>query len=170
MNIFVLDSDKKKCSEYHPNQQLPKMVLESFQLLSTAHRMTDGDDVPESTYKVSHKNHPCAIWARETADNYAWLHEHAKSLTEEFKYRTGKTHLSWEKLGEVLSNPPRGLTKTGLTEFKQCFPDQYKVEGDAIQGYRNYFNGEKQILQNRPADWGCRPVPDWFQRNSPVAG
>ena len=162
MNIFLLDHNHKKCAEYHPDQH-QKMILESFQLLSTAHRILDEDDVPEETYRVSHKNHPCAIWARETADNYSWLHEHAKCLTEEFKYRTGNTHLSWTKLGKVLSTPPKGLTKTGLTEPPQCMPDEYKVEGDPVQGYRNYFNGEKQFLQKRPAQWKKRDIPYWFK-------
>lgn len=185
MNIFVLDNDHKKCAEMHPNQH-QKLILESFQLLSSAHRIIDGEMVEgvnangrkrkeyklsdpkmnDLIYATSHSGHPCTIWTQETSDNYAWLFEHAKCLTEEFTYRTGKVHLSWEKLGKVLSIPPRGLTKTGLTEFCQCMPEQYKKVGDAVQAYRNYFNAEKQFLQNRPADWGCRPVPYWFERSA----
>jgi hypothetical protein len=162
MNIFVLDKDHAKCAEYHPDQH-QKMILESFQLLSSSHRIIDGDDAPVEAYAISHRNHPCSIFARLTADNYMWLFEHAKALMEEFKYRTGKVHLSWQKLGHVLSTPPRGLTKTGLTAHCQCMPDHYKVEGNAVQAYRNYFNGEKQVLQNRPAEWKTRSVPHWFQ-------
>jgi len=182
MNIFVLDHDHKKCAEYHPDQH-QKLILESFQLLSSAHRMIDGEMIEgvsqngrkkkeyklpdpkmdELVYATSHSGHPCTVWTKETADNYSWLHEHAKCLTEEFTYRTGKVHLSWEKLGKILATPPKGLTKTGLTEFCQCMPDEYKVEGDPVQGYRNYFNGEKQILQKRPAQWKKRDIPYWFK-------
>ena len=167
MNLFVLDNNHQKAAEYHPNQHVGKLLLENFQTLSTAHREIDGDEnVDPIHYRKAHLNHPVTKWVRETTDNYMWSYELARCLSEEFTYRTGKTHLSWEKLGEVLSKPPRGLTKTGLTEFQQCMPDQYKVEGDAVQAYRNYFIGEKQTLQKRPADWGCRPVPDWFVRNA----
>lgn len=183
MNIFVLDNDHKKCAEYHPNQQLPKMVLESCQLMSAAHRMIDGKlvegfnangrkrkeyklsdpKIDKIIYSASHTGHPCTLYTKETVDNYLWLWEHTKYLSEEFTYRTGKVHLSWEKLGKILATPPKGLTKTGLTEFCQCFPSQYKVDRDAVQGYRNYFNAEKQILQNRPAQWKKRDIPYWFK-------
>jgi len=164
MNIFILDNDHKKCAEYHPDQHCGKMILESCQLLSSAHRLIDEEDeVDPLIYKTSHKNHPSSIYTRDTVDNYLWLWEHTKYLSEEFTYRTGNNHLSWTKLGKILSSPPKGLTKTGLTEPPQCMPDEYKVEGDPVQGYRNYFNGEKQILQKRPAQWKKRDIPYWFK-------
>ena len=164
MNLFVLDLDHKKAAEYHPDQHVGKLLLENFQTLSTAHREIDGDEnVNPIHYRKSHLNHPVSKFVRETVDNYLWSFELARYLSEEFTYRTGKVHLSWEKLGKILATPPKGLTKTGLTEFCQCFPDEYKVEGDPVQGYRNYFNGEKQILQKRPAQWKKRDIPYWFK-------
>ena len=184
MNVFIFDSDHKKRAEMHCQQHLPKLILEQVQLMSAAHRMIDGKVVEgvspngrkrkeyklsdpkmnEVVYAASHTGHPCTLYTKETVDNYIWIWEHTKALADEYTYRTGKVHKSWIDLGQVLSNPPRGLTATGLTEPPQCMPEQYKEAGDAVQGYRNYFNAEKQILQNRPADWGCRPVPYWFER------
>jgi hypothetical protein len=43
MNIFYLDSDPKKCAEYHVDKHCCKMLLEYSQLLSTAHRYLDGE-------------------------------------------------------------------------------------------------------------------------------
>ena len=44
MNIFYLDEDVQKCAEYHVDRHVVKMILEYAQLLSTAHRVLDGDD------------------------------------------------------------------------------------------------------------------------------
>ena len=37
MNIFFLDTDVKKCAEYHVDKHVVKMILETCQLLYTAH-------------------------------------------------------------------------------------------------------------------------------------
>ena len=43
MNIFILDRDHTKCAEYHVNLHVTKMQIELAQLLSTAHRLLDGE-------------------------------------------------------------------------------------------------------------------------------
>jgi hypothetical protein len=50
------------------------------------------------------------------------------------------------------------LPDIGLTEFAQAMPDKYKVKGDAVKAYRNYYNGEKA----RIAKWKNGNVPTWF--------
>lgn len=42
MNIFVLDYNVEKCAQYHCDKHVVKMILESCQMLSTAHRVLDG--------------------------------------------------------------------------------------------------------------------------------
>ena len=42
MNIFYLDRDEQKAAQYHCDKHVVKMILESAQLLSTAHRVLDG--------------------------------------------------------------------------------------------------------------------------------
>ena len=42
MNIFYLDKNTVKCAKYHNNKHVVKMILETAQLLSTAHRVIDG--------------------------------------------------------------------------------------------------------------------------------
>ena len=44
MNIFYLDKDPKRCAEMHCDKHVVKMSLEYAQLLSTAHRILDGDE------------------------------------------------------------------------------------------------------------------------------
>ena len=72
MNIFMLDKDPVKAAQYHCDKHVVKMILETGQLLSTAWRMIDGDEFADSRgmYKCTHKNHPSAVWARET-NNYS---------------------------------------------------------------------------------------------------
>jgi hypothetical protein len=43
MNIFYLDHDVVKCAEMHVDKHVCKMVIEYAQLLSTAHRVLDGE-------------------------------------------------------------------------------------------------------------------------------
>ena len=61
MNVFFLDYSTEKCAEYHNDKHCVKMILEYAQLLSTAHRVLDGDDSISVVYKATHKNHPSAF-------------------------------------------------------------------------------------------------------------
>ena len=49
-----------------------KMILESAQMLCTAHRVLDGDEHADNVgmYKMAHKNHPSSIWVRTKYPNY----------------------------------------------------------------------------------------------------
>lgn len=69
MNIFILDTNPKIAAQYHVDKHVVKMILETAQLLCSAHWL-NGSEAP---YKLTHKNHPCAIWTRECVENYNWL-------------------------------------------------------------------------------------------------
>lgn len=43
MNVFFLASTPDEAALYHCDKHVVKMVLESAQLLSTAHRLLDGE-------------------------------------------------------------------------------------------------------------------------------
>ena len=93
MNIFYLHDTPVTCAQYHTDKHVVKMIIEYAQLLSTAHRLVDGDE-GLVLYKATHKNHPSAIWARRSAQNYAWLYYHMMELGREYEKRYGKKHLS----------------------------------------------------------------------------
>ena len=76
MNIFCLDEDPIKAVQMMCDKHIVKMILESAQLMSTAHRELDGDNANENLYKSTHKNHPSAKWVRESLWNYVWLYRH----------------------------------------------------------------------------------------------
>jgi hypothetical protein len=166
MNIFYLHKDPNKAAEAMINKHVVKMILESAQLLSTAHRVLDGKEViklsannrrmkrwehpdpilEEQLYKSTHINHPSAIWARESNQNYQWLYEHFIALNNEYKKRYGKNHLSVIKLQDVLKVLPQNIPSGPFTEPTPAMPDQYKKENNSLMSYHSYYVAEKLRL------------------------
>ena len=157
MNIFYLSTDPEKAAKYMYNKHVVKMILESAQLLCTAHIISDGENA-NVPYKVTHKNHPSAIWARESVANYQWLYNHMMALGEEYTRRYGKKHLTILKCSGVLSKAPANVTKSEFTEMPQCMPDQYKVPGNSVEAYWNYYEAEKVNVKNANESVITRPT------------
>jgi len=155
MNIFVLDWDVKKCAMYHNDKHVVKMILETAQLLCGVHHMTESptENVP---YKLSHKNHPCSIWARESITNYLWLCELGLELCYEYTHRYGKRHKSQDVIEWCIENKPN-LPEKGFTEPAKAMPEEYKVKS-VVESYRNYYRGEKASFSK----WKNRQTPQWF--------
>ncbi len=153
MNIFVLDKDIEKCAEFHCDLHVVKMILESAQMLCT---VCHENGVP-APYKPTHRHHPCTIWAGESLANWRWLRDLALALNMEFRYRFDKDsdHKS-AVVARELQSPP--IEDRGLTEFAQAMPEEYRVRGDAVAGYRAFYIGKKAHF----ATWKKRPVPEWF--------
>lgn len=160
MNIFILDLDPKTCAKYHCDKHVIKMVLESAQLLSTAHWVLNSD-IKEQLYLPTHTKHPCSIWTSASLDNYKWLYNLFNELAKEYEFRYNKHHRTHFLLSDKLINPPSNIPDIGLTEFAQAMPDKYKdKDKDPVIAYRNYYIGEKYKI----AKW-CYPtqVPEWFK-------
>ena len=162
MNIFFLDYDTQKCAQYHCDKHVVKMVLETAQLLCGVHHMTPQlqNNYRTSTvqvpYKLSHKNHPCAIWSRESLSNYLYLCDLGLELCKEYTYRYGKRHKSQDVIEWCLINKPNIVDKNFTTPPK-AMPDEYKVN-DVIESYRNYYRGAKKSF----AVWKHKNLPEWF--------
>ena len=156
MNIFILDYDVKKCAEYHVDKHVVKMILETAQLLCGVHWVSGGN----APYKLSHKNHPCAIWARESLTNYLYLCELGLELSREYTYRYGKKHKSQEVIEWCIDNKPNIVDK-GFTEPAKAMPDEYKVKS-VVESYRNYYLGAKSGF----ASWKNRETPEWYNNKN----
>lgn len=154
MNIFILDTNIKKCAKYHCDQHVVKMILESVQIMCTALNKK-GFSTP---YKSTHIKHPCVLWTEKSYDNFLWLSELAFELNDEYKYRYKKTdnHSSIDVLQEISQVQYDSI---GLTEFAQAMPDKYKVPGDAVSAYRKFYLGEKMKF----AKWTRRRPPNWVK-------
>ena len=156
MNIFILDTDPKLCAEYHNNKHVVKMILETAQLLCGVHHVTESDlDIP---YKLSHKNHPCSIWVRESLENYYWLCELGLELGKQYTLRYGKVHKSVSIIEWCIMNEPKLKLDVGFrTPFKLAMPDECKTDG-VVNSYRKYYMIEKRNI----ADWKVVNTPHWF--------
>ena len=157
MNIFYLDKNPQTAAAMHCDKHCVKMVLEYAQLLSTAHRVLDGDNAPLDLYKIAHKNHPSTIWVRSSKQHYDWLFRLFRKLTIEYGIRYGRIHNSWKKLNRYLEFAPKNIKDRGWTDPPQCMPDHCK-EKDTIQAYRKYYLLEK----NHFAKWKYSEEPEWM--------
>lgn len=180
MNIFYLDKDPKLAAQYHVDKHCVKMILETAQLLSTAHRVLDGvetiqlndkgtrrvkrwilpDDGRSVLYEATHINHPSAVWVRQSARNYLWLFDMFVALQNEYTYRYEKFHKCAMLLKPLSSLPNNISLNAPWTEPTPAMPEQYKVPGDSVKSYHNYYNGEKQ----RMFSWKKRDVPMFINK------
>ena len=179
MNIFYLDHDVTECAKMHNDKHVVKMILEYAQLLSTAHRILDGTELsvlsatgrkkkvwqlPDNRdsvlYSCTHANHPSAIWARQSDQNYDWLFAMYQALMTEYTYRYGKVHAT-SRLEPFLARLPTNIAQKPFTEPTPAMPDEVKVPGDSIKSYRNYYINNKPHL----ASWKNRNKPEWYSAN-----
>ena len=148
MNIFYLDHSPYKAAKYQYNKHVVKMILESAQMLCTAHHVYgNAEQKLNVPYKQAHLNHPSTIWTRTNNRNYMWLYWHMIALGDEYTKRYGKTHLSITKCKEPLRLAPINIPHVGFKQPPQCVPDEYKDEC-SIQAYWNYYIGEKHVVAN----------------------
>lgn len=154
MNLFILYKDPIKSAQAHCDKHVIKMILETCQMLYTAHwtaahsvllektRMKVETPLSLSTspkpYKPAHINHPCTKWIRASLQNYLYACDLGIALGEEYTYRWGKTHSCEEHARWLKANPP-ALPAEGLTSFAIAMDDQYKTCDDAIECYRHYY-------------------------------
>jgi len=178
MNIFAVDNDPRIAATNLVDKHVVKMILETAQLLCTAHRVLDGTHYTGKTkngrnikrwrmedpqddmrlYQATHVNHPSAAWARACGGNYQWLYHHFQSLLLEYNHRYGKYHKCMD-LWDHLSLSPRNIPKGHVQEFAVAMPDEYKVSGDPVQSYRNYYKHGKAHLHK----WTNREMPEWMK-------
>ena len=156
MNVFYLDKNPQSAAAMHCDKHVVKMILEYAQLLSTAHRVLDGDDAPENLYKIAHKNHPSTIWTRSSKQHYQWLFRLFRKLNIEYGIRYGKIHLSWEKLNRYLEFTTKNIKDNGWSDPPQCMPDHCK-KPNTVEAYRKYYLVEKSYF----ATWKTKQ-PKWW--------
>jgi hypothetical protein len=146
--------EPKKIAEYHCDKHVVKQILETGQLLCGASIMS-GCEAP---YKLSHKNHPCSIWARECEENYVYLCDIGLELCNEYTHRYNKRHATQSVIEWCLMNIPNLRRNFDITTPPMAMPEEYKEENDFVASYRNYYMGAKKSF----AKWTKRETPYWF--------
>jgi len=183
MNIFILSKDPVEAAQLQCDKHVVKMIVESAQMLSTAHRMLDGyqekrpsksgkrminywvypePELEAYLYSAVHHGHPCTVWTMQTNANYEWHYKHFIALCDEYTYRYGKVHATDTKLRNILRKPPSGIKWSNLyTDFPLAMQHEPQCmhEGDPVRSYQEYYQ-TKQARFNMI--WTKRDVPEWF--------
>lgn len=152
MNIFYLHMNVKQCVKWYVDRHVVKMIIETAQLLCSAIWLS-GKEAP---YKLTHKNHPCAIWTRANRENWCWLKQLGLALCEEYFYRYNKIHKT-ESIIKNLECP--NLKNESFKEPPQAMPNEYKIENDSIQAYRLLYTIGKKHLHA----WKKREIPEFIK-------
>jgi hypothetical protein len=151
MNIFILNEDAVMAAKDQCDKHVVKMPLESAQMLCTI-AITHGHTAP---YRMTHRHHPCTVWAGSSRQSFDWLVTHGLALCAEYKTRYGKEHKSKVVIDTVAALPLR-LPTVPMPSFAQAMPEQYR-QPNAVAAYRAFYRGEKA----RFATWKGTP-PIWW--------
>jgi len=185
MNIFFIDENPVQAAQWMVDRHVVKMILESAQLLSTAHRILDGKEIQIQAnieqedgslktrkkklwilgdardtvlYSATHINHPSCIWTRASVENYNWLVDHFFALMQEYNYRYEKQHKCFGELSYMLQSPPKNLEEYDMTVIPSAMDDKYIVSDNPVVNYRNYYKNGKTHLHK----WKKREAPEWI--------
>ena len=181
MNIFYLSNSVDECAEWAVDRHVVKMVIETVQLLSTAHRILDGVQyegltktgrkakrwrLPDSReaifYGATHVSHPSAVWVRQSKENYQWLYSLLGAYLKEYTYRYEKTHsIESSGLFAALASSPNNIPPKPFTQPTVAMDNKYIISNDARVNYKNYYKQGKSHL----FAWKKRSMPEWIKEN-----
>lgn len=157
MNIFFTSASPRECAQALDSLRLNKMILETAQLLSTAHSVL-GSHTSEM-YKPTHINHPCAKWVRQSDANYNWTFNHFAELLKEYTFRSGKNHATGRLLDALVNCP--NCPENEWTAPANCslFKDK-----PVFQAYRETMMVKWNKDVRKPT-WGKREesLPQWIE-------
>lgn len=174
MNIFVLDLNPGVAAKEHCDTHVVKMIVETAQLVSTTfHFYNAGLFAPLSyLYKATHKNHPCAIWARTNDKNLKWLIDLGYCLCKEYEERYDKVHACYGMFHNFIKDQVylMGVIPEAdkISEFPLAMPDEYKIKSensdwkyDVVKSYQTYYIEDK-FLKKNIVRYKNNNIPKWF--------
>ena len=163
MNIFVLDRSPIAAAHMMCDKHIPKMVVESAQMMASALRRHGAVDeqmpiakTSGKPYRGGYKHHPCTVWAGDSRANFVWLSLHGEALLNEYYDRYKKVHACHNaifQMSAMCKIIPEGI----LTPFAQAMPDEYR-NPCAVTAYRAYYHSKAFAKWEKGA-----PVPDWWR-------
>ena len=157
MNLFYVHEDPKTAAQSLCDKHVVKMILETAQMLSTAHRLSDTPQAP-FVYKMTHKNHPSTKWLRSSQIAYKWGLDHLQELFTEYTHRYGKIHKTEQEKLEHLKVIPKDLPELPFIDPPQCMYDECRGL-DTIIAYRSYYRIRRTEIDMR---WTNREIPAWL--------
>ena len=181
MNIFYLDSDPVLAAQLQCDKHVVKMIVESAQMLSTAHRLLDGTEIkrpstsgrmskywslPDSRenllYKAVHMAHPCTVWTMQSNNNYNWHWVHFDALCKEYTHRYGKVHKTDETLRLALQQLPNNIPVGHLLPLPLAMGAAPECINpiDPVGSYRAFYQTKQERFS---MVWTKRDIPEWFK-------
>jgi hypothetical protein len=167
MNIFATDDCPFKAAYALPDKLVIKMSLENAQLLAACfseeflnygglHKKDGG------FYAVTHKNHPCSKWVRESKENVAWTIVHGLAICAEYHRRYGKihcclqAHLDAKRLFEQNGGSLQMYREH--TPFVRAMFDEFKLDTTitTVEAYRRFMHTKHY------AKWKHNNEPNWW--------
>ena len=146
----------------HCDKHVPKMVVESFQMLASAliRNGFNPNQLPKTKSghpaKGGYHNHPCTIWAGNNAGNYSWLSILALELCCEFEARFGKEHFCYKGLNDMCLWSSR-IKAEVHGPVVQAMPEEYK-QHDPVDAYRAYYHSKTFAKWEKGT-----PAPSWWK-------
>ena len=167
MNIFYLSRKTSRCARWHCDKHVVKMILETAQLLYTAHWVLGTPDFSDAPARKSGElgymsirnvNHPSAIWARSGLLQYMWLCDLGMALCAEYRHRfNNRTHGCEAHIFWLYANPPASIPRALWTQPPQAMPVEVR-RGDSVAAYREYYRTSKAHLLT----YTGRARPHWL--------
>lgn len=175
MNIFVTNNDPIIASQELCDQHCrSKMQIESAILLQHCfdnQTLLQAPHTKKGTPRKAGKgyfNHPCAVWVRESKQNFLWLVDHALEMFNERNYRWPnstehftKSFIVWCK-ANVDKTPY--CKHNDLTPFAIAINEQSNCR--KISGFDSFSTTKKYQLYiklDKPfATWTNRSKPEWY--------
>lgn len=145
------------------NKHIVKMPLETAQMLCIPFQLAN----MFAPYKLTHKNHPCSLWARKSEGNYNWLITHGLELCAEYTRRYNKVHKSqavieWCKQIKYLLS----FDEHRMTPFPEAIPLNAECRkmpsfniSTLIERYHLFYVHDKTF-----AKWPQNKTPEWFTK------
>ena len=126
MNLFLISLNVEEAAQGLCDQLCVKMILESVQLLYSVFHMRVGTPKVQTlarkyglvAYKLTHKFHPIAIWARKKVEHYKFLVKYTMALLEEYHYRYGKNHACPQNFKLFMLNDYCSTTGNSSTKWQ----------------------------------------------------
>ena len=162
MNVFYIASDPVEAGRMHCDQHVGKMLIETSQMMSTAHRMLNNNTYADTAglYRSTHANHPSCQWVRSSTLHYLWALRLACALSSEFRDRYGKSHKTSTLLSKLAHVPPK-MPRDGFRPPPQCFGDANSdlMQPDTVAAYRAYYR------RKGFPKWSKSKTPEWYLSN-----
>lgn len=163
MNIFAYHPDPNTSALWLDDVRKNKMILESCQLLSTTVAILC-PSMSDKVYKISYRNHPCAIWVRQSHANFVWLLSYVQALHSQ----RGRPHKSADLFPffNLFCDVSSGnFPQTNLTPFANCARNKelgvdFTHVADVHQAYRLY-SCERWRNDTIKLSWRYGIEPDW---------